>query len=106
MNGKTYAGTVQPNDTWSVNVSASDALALRDGVFTVTARCHRQGGQCRPRTATEMVTVDTVTPTVSVTTDCTDVNLAHNKATISFTFSEAPGSSFTLDRHHRSAAAC
>ena len=36
-----------------------------------------------------MVTVDTVTPTVSVTTDSTDVNLAHNKATISFTaFSE------------------
>ena len=95
MNGKTYAGTVQPNDTWSVNVSASDALSLRDGVFTVTANVADKAGNPSP-TATEMVTVDTVTPTVSVTTDSTDVNLAHNKATISFTFSEAPDSSFTL----------
>ena len=46
--------------------------------------------------STETFVVDTVTPTVSVTTDSTDVNLAHNKATISFIFSEAPGSSFTL----------
>ena len=95
MNGKTYAGTVQPNDTWSVDVSASDALALRDGVFTVTANVADKAGNPSP-TATAMVTVDTVTPTVSVTTDSTDVNLAHNKATISFAFSEAPGSSFTL----------
>ena len=95
VNGKTYAGTVQPNDTWSVNVSASDALALRDGVFTVTANVADKAGN-PATTATEMVTVDTVTPTVSVTTNSTDVNLEHNTATISFTFSEAPGSSFTL----------
>jgi hypothetical protein len=35
-------------------------------------------------------TVDTVTPTVAVTTSNSDVNLAHNTATISFSFSEAP----------------
>ena len=36
--------------------------------------------------------VDTVTPSVTVTTNNTDVNLAHGTATISFAFSEAPNS--------------
>ena len=35
-------------------------------------------------------TVDTVTPTVVVTTNNTDVNLAHGTATVTFAFSEAP----------------
>ena len=48
MNGKTYGGTVQPNDTWSVDVSASDALALRDGVFTVTANVADKAGESVP----------------------------------------------------------
>ena len=62
----------------------------------MTANVADKAGNPSP-TATAMVTVDTcITPTVSVTTDSADVNLAHNKATISFAFSEAPGSSFTL----------
>src|SRR3984893_10780258 len=95
VNGKTYSGTVQPNDTWSVNIGASDALALNDGVYTVAANVSDKSGN--PATvATQTLTVDTVTPTVSVTTGSADVNLAHNTATISFIFSEAPGSSFAL----------
>ena len=41
-------------------------------------------------------TVDTVTPMVAVTTNNTDVNLAHGTATVTFTFSEALNSPFTL----------
>jgi hypothetical protein len=35
-------------------------------------------------------TVDTVTPTVSLSIDSTDVNLVHDTATVTFSFSEAP----------------
>ena len=94
LNGKTYTGAVQPNNTWSVSIGPS-GLALTDGVYKVTADVTDKAGNVSPE-ASQLVTVDTVTPTVSVTTDSADVNLAHNTATIGFTFSEAPGSSFTL----------
>ena len=42
--------------------------------------------------STPSFTVDTVTPTVAVAINSTDVNLAHNTATVTFTFSEAPTS--------------
>ena len=87
LNGKTYTGTVQANDTWSVDVSASDAKALIDGNHTVTANVSDQSGNLA--TATQTVTVDTVTPSVGVTVGSSDVNLAANTALVTFTFSEA-----------------
>ena len=48
--------------------------------------------------STPSFTVDTVTPTVAVAINSTDVNLAHNTATVTFTFSEAPTSFGRLQR--------
>ena len=45
--------------------------------------------------STTAFTVDTVTPTVAVSINNTDVNLANNTATVTFAFSEAP-TSFAL----------
>ncbi|MEQ9929998.1 Ig-like domain-containing protein [Pectobacterium parvum] len=36
LNGKSYAGVVQPNGTWSITVSAADVSALADGTSTLT----------------------------------------------------------------------
>lgn len=36
LNGKSYAGVVQPNGTWSITVSAADVSTLADGTSTLT----------------------------------------------------------------------
>ncbi|WP_224652503.1 Ig-like domain-containing protein [Pectobacterium versatile] len=36
LNGKSYAGIIQPNGTWSITVSAADISTLADGTSTLT----------------------------------------------------------------------
>ena len=64
--------------------------------MSVTAGSWQEGnGTAGTGGSTPSFTVDTVTPTVAVSIDNTDVNLAHGTATVTFAFSEAP-TSFTL----------
>jgi hypothetical protein len=58
---------------------------------SVTAGSWQEGnGNAGVGGSSAAFTVDTVTPTVSVAINSSDVNLAHNTATVTFTFSEAP----------------
>ena len=69
LNGHNYTGTVQSGelgDTWSVNVSASDAQALTDGNYTVTANVSDKSGNAAPA-ASQTVTVDETSPTIAIT---------------------------------------
>jgi beta-glucanase (GH16 family) len=56
LNGKTYTGAVQTNGTWSVTVTASDAQALSDGSYTVTANVTDKAGN--PASQASQVTID------------------------------------------------
>ncbi len=86
-------GTVSGGD-WSVDLTQAEAQALVDGTYTVTANV--SDFAVNPATeATQTVTVDETTPTVGVAINHTDVNLANDPSTVTFTFSEAP-TSFTL----------
>ena len=81
--------TTAASGAWSVNVTPAEALALADGSYTVKADVSNAAGT--PATeATQAITVDETTPTVSVGINKTDLTLAHSTATVTFTFSEAP----------------
>ena len=71
--------------TGAANTDISNAVGERD-------RRHLAGGQrqCRAGGSTAAFTVDTVTPTVAVSINSTDVNVANDTATVTFAFSEAP----------------
>jgi beta-glucanase (GH16 family) len=76
LNGKTYSGTVETNGSWSATVAASDAQALSDGIYTVTADVTDKAGN--PATqAKRAVTVDgdsvAETPTLNVSSPSLDV---------------------------------
>src|SRR6185437_5070873 len=57
---------------------------------TVDSTWHEANGNAGQGSSSTNFVVDTVTPTVAVTTNNSDVNVANGTATITFTFSEAP----------------
>ena len=91
-------GNLQQVDAthYTATFTANAGIDINNAVVGVTAGSWSENnGNPGAAGSTGNFTVDTITPTVAVTTNTTDVNLAHGTATISFTFSEAP-TSFSL----------
>lgn len=65
LNGKTYSAQVSVTGTWSVSVPAADLAQLADGSHTITATLADKAGNTT--TDTQIVTVDTDIPLLSVT---------------------------------------
>ena len=61
----TYTTTVHSNGDWSVNVNSTDAKALTDGSYTVTANVSDVAGNAATP-ATQPVTVDETPPTLTI----------------------------------------
>ena len=68
----TYTTTVT-NGAWSVNVTAAQALALADGNYSIQATVSDTTGNTAT-TVTQTITVDTVPPTVTISTTDTTTN--------------------------------
>src|SRR5665213_2360248 len=85
---ETLFATVIDN-AWTLSVTSAQAKALSDGIYTVTANVSNAEGIAAPP-ASQLLTVDETTPTVAISIDHNDVNLAHNTALVTFSFSEAP----------------
>ena len=85
---ETLFATVIDN-AWTLSVSSAQAKALSDDIYTVTANVSNAEGIAAPP-ASQFLTVDETTPTVTVSIDHKDVNLAANTALVTFSFSEAP----------------
>jgi probable HAF family extracellular repeat protein/ELWxxDGT repeat protein len=78
--GKTYTATFMAN-------SGTD---ISNGSVSVDSTWHEANGNSGTGASSAAFVVDTVTPTALVAVNSSDVNLAHNTATVTFTFSEAP----------------
>ncbi|MFS2213322.1 Ig-like domain-containing protein [Telluria sp. Tellsp104] len=90
--GTTVLGsTVATNGTWSI-----DAATLGEGAHTVTARATDAAGNAGAVSSGTTFTVDTTAPTVTIGSDASALKVGET-ATITFTFSEDPGASFTWD---------
>jgi hypothetical protein len=72
--------TTAAGGSWSVSVRASDAIALRDGTYTVTASVADAAGN--PASATQSLTVDETVPTITIAAITGDnrINLAEAQA--------------------------
>ncbi|EJY0869249.1 Ig-like domain-containing protein [Escherichia coli] len=96
--GKTYTATVAANGTWALNVPAADLAALGQGAQTITASVNDRAGN--PGQTTHALTVDTVAPTVTITTVAGDdiINNAEQLAgqTISGTTTAPVGQTLTV----------
>ncbi|WP_371767262.1 Ig-like domain-containing protein [Massilia sp.] len=90
--GTTVLGsTVATNGTWSI-----DAATLGEGAHTVTARATDAAGNAGAVSSGTTFTVDTTAPTVTIGSDASALKVGET-ATVTFTFSEDPGASFTWD---------
>ncbi|EOW0020465.1 Ig-like domain-containing protein [Enterobacter cloacae] len=70
LGGKTYTATVANDGTWTLDVPATDLAALGQGALTVTASVNDNAGNHGQTTHT--LTVDTVAPTVTISTVADD----------------------------------
>ncbi|PNC31750.1 Ig-like domain-containing protein [Enterobacter cloacae] len=70
LGGKTYTATVADDGTWTLDVPATDLAALSQGALTVTASVNDNAGNNGQTTHT--LTVDTVAPTVTISTVADD----------------------------------
>ncbi|MCK6656314.1 Ig-like domain-containing protein [Enterobacter asburiae] len=98
LGGKTYTATVANDGTWTLDVPAADLAALSQGALTVTASVDDKAGNNGQTTHT--LTVDTVAPTVTISTVADDdiVNNAEQLAgqTISGTTTAEQGQTVTV----------
>ncbi|HFK5674407.1 TPA: Ig-like domain-containing protein [Enterobacter asburiae] len=98
LGGKTYTATVENDGTWTLDVPAADLAALSQGALTVTASVNDNAGNNGQTTHT--LTVDTVAPTVTISTVADDdiVNNAEQLAgqTISGTTTAEQGQTVTV----------
>ncbi|MBF4110969.1 Ig-like domain-containing protein [Enterobacter cloacae] len=98
LGGKSYTATVANDGTWTLDVPAADLAALNQGALTVTASVNDKAGNSGQTTHT--LTVDTVAPTVTISTVADDdiVNNAEQLAgqTISGTTTAEPGQTVTV----------
>ncbi|HCA7456010.1 TPA: Ig-like domain-containing protein [Enterobacter roggenkampii] len=70
LGGKTYTALVGSDGTWTLDVPAADLAALSQGALTVTASVNDKAGNSGQITHT--LTVDTVAPTVTISTVADD----------------------------------
>ncbi|MGU9932022.1 Ig-like domain-containing protein [Enterobacter asburiae] len=98
LGGKSYTATVASDGTWTLDVPAADLATLSQGALTVTASVNDKAGNNGQTTHT--LTVDTVAPTVTISTVADDdiVNNAEQLAgqTISGTTSAEQGQTVTV----------
>ncbi|HBH7064982.1 TPA: Ig-like domain-containing protein [Enterobacter cloacae] len=98
LGGKTYTATVANDGSWTLDVPAADLAALSQGALTVTASVNDKAGNNGQTTHT--LTVDTVAPTVTISTVADDdiVNNAEQLAgqTISGTTTAEQGQTVTV----------
>ncbi|HEW9969339.1 TPA: Ig-like domain-containing protein [Enterobacter cloacae] len=98
LGGKSYSATVANDGTWTLDVPAADLASLSEGALTVTASVNDKAGNNGQTTHT--LTVDTVAPTVTISTVADDdiVNNAEQLAgqTISGTTTAEPGQTVTV----------
>ncbi|ORC22883.1 type 1 secretion target domain-containng protein [Enterobacter cloacae subsp. cloacae] len=98
LGGKTYTATVANDGTWTLDVPAADLASLSEGALTVTASVNDKAGNNGQTTHT--LTVDTVAPTVTISTVADDdiVNNAEQLAgqTISGTTTAEQGQMVTV----------
>ena len=90
--GGTLSNLQQVNPTqYTATFTAASNTDISNAVVGVTANSYQDayGNPGAAGSSSDFV-VDTVTPTVSVGVSSTDVNIAHNTATVTFAFSEAP----------------
>ncbi len=88
--GTTVLGTgVATGGNWSIAVAGMAA-----GAHTVTARAVDAAGNAGPASGALAVTIDRTAPTLAITSDKAALRIGET-ATITFTFSEDPGASFT-----------
>ena len=81
---------VNPSE-YTATFTAASNTDISNAVVGVTANSYHDAyGNPGAAGASSDFVVDTVTPTVAVGLSSTDVNIAHNTATVTFTFSEAP----------------
>ncbi|EJM98609.1 Ig-like domain-containing protein [Herbaspirillum sp. YR522] len=74
---------------WSITTSA-----LGEGAHTISARATDGAGNVGARSAALAVIIDTTSPTLAITSNLGSIRSGES-ATITFTFSEDPGSTFT-----------
>ncbi|WP_375603179.1 Ig-like domain-containing protein [Enterobacter hormaechei] len=98
LGGKTYTALVANDGTWTLDVPAADLANLSEGALTVTASVNDKAGNSGQTTHT--LTVDTVAPTVTISTVADDdiVNNAEQLAgqTISGTTTAEQGQTVTV----------
>ncbi|POE14066.1 large repetitive protein [Pectobacterium odoriferum] len=95
LNGKTYSAQVSVTGTWSVSVPAADLAQLTDGSHTITATLADRAGNTT--TDTQVVTVDTGIPLLSVTLfDDNILTLAEAVAGAAITGTGEVGATVTL----------
>ncbi|MCK7356058.1 Ig-like domain-containing protein [Enterobacter roggenkampii] len=98
LGGKSYTATVANDGTWTLDVPAADLAALSQGALTVTASVNDKAGNNGQTTHT--LTVDTVAPTVTISTVADDdiVNNVEQLAgqTISGTTTAEQGQTVTV----------
>ncbi|HBN2017695.1 TPA: Ig-like domain-containing protein [Escherichia coli] len=70
LGGKGYTALVGSDGTWTLDVPAADLAALSQGALTVTASANDKAGNSGQTTHT--LTVDTVAPTVTISTVAND----------------------------------
>ena len=70
LGGKTYTALVGSDGTWTLDVPAADLAALSQGALTVTASVNDKAGNSGQTAHT--LTVDTVAPTVTISTVADD----------------------------------
>ncbi|EPJ7086956.1 Ig-like domain-containing protein [Citrobacter amalonaticus] len=66
FNGKTYTATVAADGTWSMTLGAADVQALADGNHSLTVSVNDKAGNTT--NISELVTVDTTAPILTVNT--------------------------------------
>ncbi|WP_431356001.1 Ig-like domain-containing protein [Enterobacter asburiae] len=98
LGGKSYTATVANDGTWTLDVPAADLAALSQGALAVTASVNDKAGNGGQTTHT--LTVDTIAPTVTISTVADDdiVNNAEQLAgqTISGTTTAEQGQTVTV----------
>ncbi|NQX43189.1 gliding motility-associated C-terminal domain-containing protein [Pedobacter steynii] len=90
--GVTAIGTgIATGGNWSITASAPT-----DGVHTVTAKATDGAGNVSPASTGLAVTIDTTSPTLAITSNVPQLKTGET-ATITFTFSEDPSTTFAWD---------
>ena len=97
--GGTLSNLQQVNaTTYTATFIASPNTDISTASVSVTAGTYQdQAGNVGAAGSTAAFAVDTVTPMVTVSINSTSLSLAHNTATVTFTFSEAPVSFVLAD---------